>query len=131
MFARVRPLSSIYPIATVRPDGISIRLVKPYLGEPDEKREEFSFNFDKAFAPTASQEEVFAEVSEFIQSALDGYSSCVFCYGPSASGKTFSLRGINVDESKGIFPRAMQLMKEQCQVYEDKGWEYSFEVRFN
>jgi kinesin family protein C1 len=39
------------------------------------------------FAPGTSQSAVFNEVSEFVQSALDGFNVCLFSYGQTGSGK--------------------------------------------
>jgi kinesin family protein C1 len=66
------------------------------------------FNFDKVFPPSVSQEKVFEEVSEFVQSALDGYNVCLFSYGQTGSGKTHTMQGSGVGQMRGIIPRAIQ-----------------------
>ena len=49
-------------------DGLLFHLIFVLL--PEQKH---SFTFDKVFMPDASQEDVFVEISQLVQSALDGY----------------------------------------------------------
>jgi kinesin family member C1 len=96
VFARVRPFlpsdgidmtnlpdSAIMPSA----DGVSVRAIKKPGMTDDDKFEEHQFTYDRVFGPSASQETIFHEVSEFVQSALDGYNVCLFSYGQTGSGK--------------------------------------------
>ncbi|KAK7857564.1 kinesin-like protein kin-14t [Quercus suber] len=46
-----------------------------------------SYSFDKVFHP----DEVFSEVEPVIKSALDGYNACIFAYGQTGTGKTFTM----------------------------------------
>jgi kinesin family protein C1 len=56
--------------------------------DPDAVEVTHSFSFDRTFGSGDGQEQVFIEVSEFVQSALDGFNVCLFSYGQTGSGKT-------------------------------------------
>jgi hypothetical protein len=45
----------------------------------DGKKEQFYF--DGVFGPESTQTEVFKEVKQFVQSAVDGINVCIFAYG--------------------------------------------------
>lgn len=45
---------------------------------------------------------------ELVQSALDGYHVCLFSYGQTGAGKTFTMSGGPTPEQQGIMPRAIQ-----------------------
>jgi kinesin family protein C1 len=138
VFARVRPflpgdghdLSSLPdPAITPRNDLNSLKIIRA-LNDENSRKEEHEFNFDKVFGPSISQETLFHEVSEFVQSALDGYHVCLFSYGQTGSGKTFTLNGSGDGSMRGIIPRAMEqvgLYKRQLQ---EKGWVYHMEISF-
>jgi kinesin family member C1 len=46
--------------------------------------------FDQVYNSRKTQFDVFKDVSDFVQSALDGYRVCVFSYGQTGSGKVIS-----------------------------------------
>ncbi|XP_047396432.1 LOW QUALITY PROTEIN: kinesin-like protein KIFC2 [Sciurus carolinensis] len=64
------------------------------------------FHLDWVFSPDASQEEVFGELEPAVLSCLQGYSVCIFTYGQTGTGKTYSMEG--PPEDPGIAPRALQ-----------------------
>lgn len=51
------------------------------------------FKFDAVFSAQCSQRQIFEDVRPLVQSSVDGYSSCILCFGHGRSGKTFSLLG--------------------------------------
>ncbi|CAE6240694.1 unnamed protein product [Arabidopsis arenosa] len=88
-----------------------------------------AFTFDKVFAPTASQEDVFTEISQLVQSALDGYKVCIFAYGQTGSGKTYTMMGRPGNpEEKGLIPRCLEQIFETRQSLRSQGWKYELQV---
>jgi kinesin family protein C1 len=136
VFARVRPylpsdgdISTLESPINTRSDNSGLKITRLLRG-PEERPESHGFTFDKVFNPSTSQENVFDEVSEFVQSALDGFNVCLFSYGQTGSGKTHTMQGSGDGAMRGIIPRAIQQVGMYKLQLEEKGWEYSMEVSF-
>ncbi|XP_066439345.1 kinesin-like protein KIFC3 isoform X2 [Eleutherodactylus coqui] len=80
-----------------------------------------SFELDKVFPPSTSQEEVFYEVSPLITSCLDGYNVCILAYGQTGSGKTYSMEGTAANP--GINQRALRLLLSEVSE-RSSSWEH-------
>ena len=128
VFARIRPF---LPSDGVEQDALPIiQPTKEFslcIGKDDQKN---NFSFDNVFPPSTSQETVFTEVSEFVQSALDGYNVCLFSYGQTGSGKTHSMQGSGTGQMRGIIPRAIEQVGKYKTDLEADGWEYEMKVSF-
>ena len=71
------------------------------------QKENWSFQFDKILHNVA-QEEVFEYVKSVISSSTRGFNGTVFAYGPTGSGKTFTMSGSSSNFNyRGIIPRSI------------------------
>ncbi|KAM6516237.1 kinesin-like nuclear fusion protein [Fusarium falciforme] len=102
------------------------------LAGPEEKsslgnvtRKNYPFEFDRVFIPGTQNEEIFGEISQLVQSALDGYNVCIFCYGQTGSGKTFTM-----SSADGMIPRATHMIYDTITKLREKSWEYTMEGSF-
>ncbi|XP_078446979.1 kinesin-like protein KIN-14S [Wolffia australiana] len=64
------------------------------------------FKFDHVFSPQATQENIFAEVKPVVKSALDGFNVCIFAYGQTGTGKTFTMEG--TPNNRGVNYRTLE-----------------------
>ncbi|EPS31683.1 hypothetical protein PDE_06640 [Penicillium oxalicum 114-2] len=135
VFCRVRPPLSSEPSSSIAPmqypdefeDAKEINVMGPEerssLGTVSRKNN--TFTFDRVFGPSSQNTEVFDEISQLVQSALDGYNVCIFCYGQTGSGKTYTM-----SSQDGMIPLAVHQIYETAQSLEDKGWRYTMEGNF-
>lgn len=85
----------------------------------------YPFEFDRVFTPQIQNEEIFGEISQLVQSALDGYNVCIFCYGQTGSGKTYTM-----SSPDGVIPRATKMIYETVNKLKEKSWTYTMEGNF-
>ncbi|XP_061983331.1 kinesin-like protein KIN-14C isoform X2 [Populus nigra] len=91
--------------------------------------QKYPFTFDKVFNHDASQQEVFVEISQLVQSALDGYKVCIFAYGQTGSGKTYTMMGRpEAPEQKGLIPRSLEQIFQTSQSLMAQGWKYKMQA---
>jgi len=90
-----------------------------------------TFHFDRVFKETDTQEEVFKEISQLVQSALDGYKVCIFAYGQTGSGKTYTMEGdYNNSSSHGIIQRSSEKIFATLKELKTIGWVFKVELSF-
>uniref|UniRef100_A0ACB8E628 Kinesin-like protein kifc3 n=1 Tax=Sphaerodactylus townsendi TaxID=933632 RepID=A0ACB8E628_9SAUR len=91
VFGRVRPIT--------KEDGEGLDAANAVNFDPDDdaalqlrhKGKLISFELDKVFPPESTQEDIFQEVQVLITSCIDGYNICIFAYGQTGAGKTYTM----------------------------------------
>ena len=114
VFIRQRPLSPSDDqseigsrIARFEPDGSCTYF-------SSSSKQEHDFKFDACFGENISQEHIYATVAKpIVDSAIRGYSGTIFAYGPTGSGKTYTMTGLDNDNDRGIFPRCIEQILNQ------------------
>ncbi|KAL5351334.1 kinesin-like nuclear fusion protein [Pseudogymnoascus australis] len=132
VMCRVRPTGQSEEVAKIMYPDLDKESKELELMGPEEKsslgtitRKTNAFTFDRTFGPSTTNEEVFGEISQLVQSALDGYNVCIFCYGQTGAGKTHTM-----SSADGMIPRATHMIYEKATDLQDKGWTYSMEGSF-
>ncbi|KAI2619901.1 P-loop containing nucleoside triphosphate hydrolase protein [Hypoxylon sp. NC1633] len=78
-----------------------------------------TYDFERIFLPAESNSDVFSGIENFVQSAIDGKNACIFCYGQSGTGKTYTMNNLDMTddreqgvdyENDGIMPRVKTMI---------------------
>ncbi|KAM5577000.1 kinesin-like protein KIN-14R [Rosa sericea] len=69
-----------------------------------------SFKFDRVYSPKDDQADVFVDASPMVISVLDGYNVCIFAYGQTGTGKTFTMEG--TEKNRGVNYRTLEQLFE-------------------
>ncbi|KAK4754408.1 hypothetical protein SAY87_002512 [Trapa incisa] len=127
VFCRVRP--------SLPDDGVASEVIVSYPTATEslgrgidliQSGQKYPFTFDKVFNHEASQEDVFLEISQLVQSALDGYKVCIFAYGQTGSGKTYTMMG--KPDRRGLIPRSLEQIFQTSQALTAQGWKYKLQA---
>ncbi|KAI0397003.1 P-loop containing nucleoside triphosphate hydrolase protein [Xylariaceae sp. FL0594] len=106
-------------IPTVREDPTEPGKMLP--GKPRD------FSFERVFDEKCTNRDVFDEISQLVQSVMDGKKVCIFCYGQTGSGKTFTMSKRQGDDDDGVIPRTQAMIFGEVDRLKALGWEYTVE----
>ena len=123
VFARIRPINSKEQKSG---DSAAVVVTDPCsLSVTTDGGKSTAFQFDAVMGPGTSQREVFADTKRLVQSAIDGYNVCIFAYGQTGAGKSFTMLGEK--NNPGIQPRAIS---EIFRIIDRDHERYRFSAKF-
>jgi len=88
-----------------------------------------TFDLDGVFGPQATQLEVFERCERTMESCMDGYDVCVYAYGQTNTGKTYTMEGdLESMDHAGLIFRTLQRFVVLAQKRRSVGWVYRIKV---
>ncbi|KAL2254125.1 UNVERIFIED_CONTAM: Kinesin-like protein KIN-14S [Sesamum indicum] len=101
VFCRCRPLKQDESTSVVEFDSSQENELQVTCSDSSRKL----FKFDHVFRPEDNQEAIFAQTLPIVTSVLDGYNVCIFAYGQTGTGKTYTMEG--TPENRGVNYRTL------------------------
>ncbi|XP_060690300.1 kinesin-like protein KIF1A isoform X13 [Hemiscyllium ocellatum] len=98
-----------------------------------------SFNFDYSYwshtTPAdinyASQQQVYRDIGEeMLEHAFEGYNVCIFAYGQTGAGKSYTMMGKQEKEQQGIIPQLCEDLFARINDSTNANLSYSVEVSY-
>uniref|UniRef100_A0A034VAF0 Kinesin-like protein unc-104 n=2 Tax=Bactrocera dorsalis TaxID=27457 RepID=A0A034VAF0_BACDO len=97
-----------------------------------------SFNFDYSYwshdprdPEFSTQEMVYKDIGEeMLQHSFDGYNVCIFAYGQTGAGKSYTMMGKQEEHQEGIIPMICKDLFNRIHDTETNELKYSVEVSY-
>ncbi|CAM6106611.1 unnamed protein product [Calypogeia fissa] len=122
VFCRCRPLSS-FEVTSGISGAVEFDAVKDNELIVRTGTSKKLFKFDRVFTPQDDQGVVFANTAPVVVSVLDGYNVCIFAYGQTGTGKTFTMEG--TANNRGVNYRTLE---ELFRIAEDRQGQCNYEI---
>ena len=109
VYVRVKPLTKgSRSIISVKDNNeLAVTIPDNHIRSENYKKE-YGYKFEHVFDYAATQGDVFEELNSLMSSVVDGYNVCIFAYGPTGTGKTYTIMGGDRFENRGLAPRAIE-----------------------
>ncbi|KAM5327337.1 kinesin-like protein KIF1A isoform 5-T5 [Glossophaga mutica] len=136
---RVRPFNSREMSrdskCIIQMTGSTTTIVNPK--QPKETPKSFSFDYSywshtsPEDANYASQKQVYRDIGEeMLQHAFEGYNVCIFAYGQTGAGKSYTMMGKQEKDQQGIIPQLCEDLFSRINDTTNDNMSYSVEVSY-
>ncbi|XP_065737270.1 kinesin-like protein KIF1A [Phocoena phocoena] len=136
---RVRPFNSREMSrdskCIIQMSGSTTTIVNPK--QPKEMPKSFSFDYSywSHTSPEdmnyASQKQVYRDIGEeMLQHAFEGYNVCIFAYGQTGAGKSYTMMGKQEKDQQGIIPQLCEDLFSRINDTTNDNMSYSVEVSY-
>ncbi|XP_053245705.1 kinesin-like protein KIF1A isoform X27 [Podarcis raffonei] len=136
---RVRPFNSREmgkdSKCIIQMTGNTTTIINPK--QPKETPKSFSFDYSYWSHTTpedinyASQKQVYRDIGEeMLQHAFEGYNVCIFAYGQTGAGKSYTMMGRQEKDQQGIIPQLCEDLFSRINDTTNDNMSYSVEVSY-
>nr|XP_056705255.1 kinesin-like protein KIF1A [Euleptes europaea] len=136
---RVRPFNSREigkdSKCIIQMTGSTTTIINPK--QPKETPKCFSFDYSYWSHTTpedinyASQKQVYQDIGEeMLQHAFEGYNVCIFAYGQTGAGKSYTMMGRQEKDQQGIIPQLCEDLFSRINDTTNDNMSYSVEVSY-
>ncbi|XP_066296373.1 kinesin-like protein KIF1A isoform X21 [Branchiostoma lanceolatum] len=136
---RVRPFNN-REIGRQAKCVISMKDKTTAIQHPKQSKDVKAFNFDYSYwshtneqdPNFAGQSKVYQDIGEeMLQHAFEGYNVCIFAYGQTGAGKSYTMMGKpEPRDQQGIIPQLCEELFDKIKTQESKDLQFSVEVSY-